>query len=241
MGYILATNDGPKEAGQYAVFTLFENQLMTRPFSLVQRDFQLKKFFRDHPNTGGKNNDGRVMDCLCRIDAVLKDKRDHEFGLLTPIMSTKQTYDLNLDSPNIFMKRVEKWAVDHKRSLKIGKLKWENNYKDPKEALTKTYECIDVLLNKSQMKFDELLDASNVVLADKTSKVSLRDPEGLVEHVYDLRHSTNEMFNIVYEQTGETCRISIGALAKLYKEGRLTNAELTIQGSLVAIKQTCNK
>ena len=102
--------------------------------------------------------------------------------------------------------------------------------------MQKTYECIDVLLNTAHMKWEELLAASNLILADNTSEIRILNLEDLIGHVYDLRSGQGNEILIKFMQTHETCKVSIGAVTKLFKEGRLANADLTIQGALVGIK-----
>ena len=235
MGYTYHTSDGAFEAGNYTRFSVFENALATRPFGLIQRDFNLKDYFNEHPNTGGKTNNGRVMDCLCRLDAVLLGKTNHEYPLLTPIIPVKQLYDIKIDDPMIFMARIERWAITHKRSLKIGKLKWNDSYNQKFEATQKAYECIDVLMNHAHMTAEELAEASRIILADDTSNVHVVEPLPLVRKTFDLRSGHNSDIEIIYDQTGEKAMVSIAKLASMFKAGRVTNVNMVIKNALVKI------
>ena len=237
MGYTYHMSDGSYEAGDYARFTIFENALATRPFGLVQRNFKLKQFFNAHPNTGGRNDEGRVMDCLCRLDAVLMGKTGHEYPLLTPILPVKQLYDIKMDQPALFMKRIERWAIENKKAVKIGKLKWETDYEDQKKADQKYYECIDVLLNTAQLDLADLVFASKIILADDTSPVKVINPEFIEGHVYDLRSGQDTSIKVLYTQTNETALVSVGRLTSYFKAGRVTNVNIIQKGALVSVKK----
>lgn len=161
MSYTYKNACGSNTRGDYACFAVFEHNLATKPFGLVQRTYDLKRYFCDHPNTGGKNKDGRVVDTLCRIDAMLRDKTGHEYPLLTPIVPMKFLYNINADDPHNLMVRVDRWARDNKRSLCIGELTWDEHYKDQESKDQKLGECIDVLLTKAKMTESELIEACN--------------------------------------------------------------------------------
>ena len=236
MGYTYKTDTGMYEAGNHLVRAVFEASLATKPFGLVQRDFNLEKFFKTHPDTGGITRDGgRVMDCLCRIDAVLLDQKNQSYPLLTPIIPTKVLYDINFDQPELFMKRIERWAIEHRRGLPIGQLRWDKEYVLPREMKQKLYECIDVLLNMAGMAELELIEASRLVLADETSTAELINPVPLIGHTFDLRSGQRQNIPIRYTQTGEILQVSIGTVAMLFRESRLNGVKLTIKGPLVCV------
>lgn len=237
MGYTYQIDGHVCSAGDYAKFTIFEDTVVARPFALVQRDFPLKEFFSKHPNTGGlSGKSGRVMDCLCRIDAILRDKNDREYPLLTPIIPIKALYDIELSNlPDIFMDRIERWAITHRRRVKIGKLVWNKHYLDPFIGLQKIYECIDTLL-RSGLTETEIAEASKIILASDTSPVTLVEPEDLIGVTFDLRSGQSSNIPICYEETSEIACVSIGTVAKLFKDHRLKNATLIMKGPIVALK-----
>ena len=246
MSYTYQIDGHVYSAGDYAKFAIFENTVVARPFALVQKDFPRKEFFNKHPDTGGRSvKSGRVMDCLCRIDAILRDKNDREYPLLTPIIPNKVLYEIipikalhesalsNL--PDIFMRRIERWAINHRRRVKIGKLVWNMDYQDPFISLQKVYECIDTLLRLGLTE-SEIAEASKIVLASNTSPVNLVEPERLVGATFDIRSGQPSDIPICYEETGEIACVSIGTVAKLFKDHRLKNAELIMKGPIVALK-----
>jgi len=236
MGYTYVMPEGNLEAGEYAKFSVFADALVTRPFGLVQRDFNLKQFFNTYPNTGGLRNDERVMDCICRLDVVLMGKTNHEYPLLTPIIPVKQLYDIHFDNPKLFMERINRWAIENRRTVRIGKLKWEQHYDDEKQSKQKFYECIDVLLNNANLKAEEIIAASNIVLADDTSMVTVLEPERIAGHSFDLRTGQGAHIAVRYEQTGETHNVSIGRITSYGKSNRLTNMTVAVKGPIVLVK-----
>lgn len=236
MGFIYHTPDGTYTDGDYARFTIFETELATKPFGLVQRNFNTKAFFATHPNTGGRNSDGRVIDCMCRIDVVLRDKKDHEYPLLTPIIPIRQLLSIkDLEHPEMFMRRIERWAVKNKKALYIGTLDWESDYTSNEEARQKSYQCIDILLNRCHLSESDLADASAILLADNQSEVTVLHPEDLVGHGYDLREGLPPNIPVRFNQTDETTNVSMGRLVTFQKEGRLTNLQLKVKGSIVNV------
>lgn len=235
MGDTYRTPDGVFGAGDYTRFTIFENSLATRPFGLVQREFPKKEFLQRYPNTGGKNQDGRVVDCLCRIDVVLRGKTGQEYPLLTPIVPMKQLFNINRDEPAIFMKRVGRWAIENKRAIYIGKFKWEDHYESKNKSKQKFYECVDILLN-AHMDINEIADASRIILAGNRSPIEVVNIDDLDGKCIEVTDQTD--VRVRYLETGEMNSMTLGKLFAESNAGRVTNAEVSIKHHTATIRKT---